>query len=367
MPRPPFPFISVSGSPAERGRQYGRLAGDRIRKSLDIYSAAFANVGLAWKEVSELARRYRPEIEVYSREAIVEIDGIAAGAELESEAIIALNARTELLYAARGVTTSTTDLAEGCTGVIVMPEAAANGRLIHAQNWDWIATCVEAAIVMRHECEDGSSFISFNEAGVLARTGFNSSGIGLTANFLSCNHDGDGHGVPIPFLRRQVLMSDTLAKALKHIYSAPRTFSNNMMLSERSGLAIDLETTPREVYWLAPERGLLVHANHFRSEAAKAKLIDTSIEKSPDTLYRDARVLKLLLPHLGKITVEHVKAALLDDYGSPAAVCRSPVPGPGGADCASVASLVMDTTRGKMWAAPAPYEGNPSFTEYSLT
>jgi isopenicillin-N N-acyltransferase-like protein len=364
--RPPFPLVSVSGSAADRGRQYGRQAGDRIRTSLEIYSAAFANVGLSWKEVFELARRYRPSIASYSASALEELDGIAAGAELEPEKIIALNARTELLYAGRGVTITKSEAAEGCTGIIALPSVTAANRLIHAQNWDWIAACVESAIVMRHELEDGTSFLGFNEAGMLARAGFNSRGVGLTGNFLSCDRDGSGHGVPIPFLRRQVLESGTFAEAIRHIYAAPRAFSNNMMLSDRAGQAIDLETTPEEVYWVAPEGGLLAHANHFRSEAAKAKIVDTGIEKSPDTLYRDIRVLQVLQAHMGSITIEHVKEALLDTYGKPAAVCRSPVPGPGGADCASVASIVMDTTAGKMWVAPAPYEGDPRFTEYSL-
>jgi len=36
-----FPFYKVEGNPYEVGFQYGRLASERIQKSLDIYRQAF--------------------------------------------------------------------------------------------------------------------------------------------------------------------------------------------------------------------------------------------------------------------------------------------------------------------------------------
>jgi isopenicillin-N N-acyltransferase-like protein len=364
--RKAFPFVCVSGTPHERGIQLGRAAGDRIRKSVEIYSRAFDAVKLPWKDVFELARAFVPRIVKYDPEYLEEMAGIAAGAELELEKVIALNARTELLYRGRKGPLTPLESTEGCTAAVAMPDVTAKGRLLHAQNWDWIADCVDSAIVIRHEMPDGMAYLGFNEAGTLARAGFNNCGVALTGNFLACDRDLGGEGIPIPFVRRRVLTSKSFDEAVAAIYDSPRSFSNNLMVSQADGQAVNLETTPVEIFRVEHERGLIVHANHFRSPVAKATVRDTGIEFSPDSIYRDARVEERLQPHLGLITEAHMKEALADDFGSPAAVCRAPTPGPGGADCATVATIVMDAAAGKMWIAPTPYLGQPAYTEYSI-
>jgi isopenicillin-N N-acyltransferase-like protein len=40
-----FPFISVSGSPHERGLQYGRQAASRVRGSARLYGQTLVNLG----------------------------------------------------------------------------------------------------------------------------------------------------------------------------------------------------------------------------------------------------------------------------------------------------------------------------------
>lgn len=90
-----FPLIDVSGDPFERGRQYGRKAGDRIIKSLKIYSDNSIRVGLEWSIVRKLARRFVSEIDRFGRGFSDEIRGISEGAEQRVEDIVALNARTE--------------------------------------------------------------------------------------------------------------------------------------------------------------------------------------------------------------------------------------------------------------------------------
>lgn len=361
-----FPLIAVSGEAHERGRQYGRAAGDRIRKSIEIYSRVFDSMNHGWGEIAQLARAYMPVIEHYEASYLEEIRGIAEGAQLEVEKIVALNARTELLYGNVKRALTPLEMAEGCTGVIALPEATAGGHVIHGQNWDWMADCADSAIVMRHELLDGMVFLSFNEAGMIARAGMNSSGVAVTGNFLACDGDEGRGGVPIPFVRRRVLTSGTFADAIHAIYSWPCAFSINMMISISSGQAIDFETTPGEVFWLQAEQGLLIHSNHFVSEAAKAKVRDTGILLFPDTLYRDQRVRELLRHHIGAIEVQHFKDALADSVGEPAAVCRAPGSGHGGSDCVTVATIIMDTTLGKMWIAPTPFDGVSAYAEYSI-
>lgn len=361
----PFPFLRISGQPRERGRQYGRLARERIELSLSIYDRAFEKKGIPWSEVRRRARAFMPRIAAYDATLLDEIEGIAEGADLEVERIVAINARTELLYGAAPSAPSPEEQAEGCTAALALPSVTADGKLIHGQNWDWISDCAHSAVVVRIDCGDGNPFLSFMEAGMLARAGFNAAGIALTGNFLASDRDRGRDGVPIPLLRRRILRSKDLGAAVGEVYLAPRAFSNNLMISHVAGVALDLETSPDEVFWLKPAEGLLVHSNHFKTESARAKVRDVGLEVSPDSLYRDDRVQELLAAHRGHIDVEHFKAAFRDDFGLPKAVCRIPTPGPGGTESATVATIIMKPAAGRMWIAPQPYAGG-EFTEYSL-
>ena len=70
-------------------------------------------------------------------------------------------------------------------------------------------------------------------------------------------------------VRRHVLAQCSLGSAIEVVLKAERGFSSNFLISHREGEAIDLETTPDQVFWQTPEDDLLVHANHFISPPAR--------------------------------------------------------------------------------------------------
>jgi isopenicillin-N N-acyltransferase-like protein len=359
----PFPLIDIEGAPEERGRSYGRQAGDRIQRTVAIYRQILARDGTDWSQARALARAALPSVAARYPAAAAEIGGIAAGADCSIEDIFAINARTELLFGHGKLDASDPD---GCTGAIAMAEVTRSGHLLHGQNWDWKDDCADAAIVLRIRPDRGLPILTFVEAGLLARCGFNSAGIGLTGNHLKCEHDAARTGTPIPFVRRQVLEQATFAEATRSVMNAQLAFSNNMMISDAGNEAISLEVTPVETFWVAPEAGLLVHANHFVAPAARAKLRDLSLLANTDSLYRDVRVRKHLSNAAPSITIESLQSAFQDRYGSPRAVCRSLFNSETGLPSATtVATILMDTTLRKMWVAPRPY-GPHRYTEYSL-
>jgi isopenicillin-N N-acyltransferase-like protein len=195
---------------------------------------------------------------------IEEMRGIAEGAQVDFEAVVLLNARTELLREAREVRdaarTGESAAPDGCTGVVIMPSAARDGRLIHALNWDWKAECAETSIVMLLRRENGPDVLTFAEAGALSRAGVNSAGIAITANYIESDRDFEGPGIPLALVRRKVLEAETYAGAIGVIVSTDKVTSNNLILSHRDGVAIDFECAPRETFALYPSGGLLVHA-----------------------------------------------------------------------------------------------------------
>lgn len=359
-----FPLVEVSGAPRERGRQYGRQARDRIRRSIALYGAA---AGGDATKIRALASSFLPQIEAFEPAHLDEIRGIAEGAEVELADIALINARTEILR----MMTAPPKIAapekdpDGCTGAVILPEAAADGRLLHGQNWDWRRECADIGIVLRIRRDDGPDILTFTEAGGLARSGFNAAGIAVTANYLSSDRDYTQKGVPLYLVRRKLLEQDHLALALRTVYCTPKSASNNLMVSHASGFAVDIECAPDESFLVQPEGGLLVHANHFQSAVALAKLKDMGINTTPDSLYRDVRVRQLLEANRGKLTLEHMRSVFFDDFATPWSVCRPPRQALDGHMTVTVAMILMDPAAGRMEVAPLPAL-NRRFATYSL-
>ena len=341
----PFPLVDVEGGARERGRQYGRLAAERIATSLRVYMAAWTagDSGVAARTaLLGRARAFEPVIGDRYPELLEEMRGIAEGAERALEEIVALNARTELLYGGAP---------DGCTGAVLLPERT-GGCVIIGQNWDWRPACREAAIVLRVTPDRGPSFLTFVEAGMLARSGMNSAGIGLCGNFLNSDFDGKERGVPIPVIRRAILMSPSLPAAVGEVLRAPRAFSSNHLLAHRDGEAVNLEASPPEVFALFAEEGLLVHSNHFKG--AQGRVRDTGLSRYPDSLFRDRRVRAHLAERGHALGVKDLQEALRDHFGLPDSVCRHRAPRPDGTEIETVASVVMDLAEGELWLCPGP-------------
>ena len=172
-----------------------------------------------------------PVVEKFDPAYVEEMRGIADGAGVPFAGVMLMNARTEMVAAARKQQ-SHQHFPDGCTAAFALPEASADGVLLHGQNWDWRAECAETGVVLRIRRDDGPDILTFTEAGGLARSGLNSAGIGLTANALECDRDYQrGAGVPLPFIRRKVLESAYLAEAVRTIFSTPKLGSNHMAVS----------------------------------------------------------------------------------------------------------------------------------------
>jgi isopenicillin-N N-acyltransferase-like protein len=360
----PFPFVSICGSPHERGVQYGQAVPDRIRRSVALYGGTLDELGLETAQKTRLIGGFADQIAAFGAHYLEEMKGIAAGAGVSLDDIILINARTEVVSQARRETNkpeAEDDAVDGCTGAVILPERSASGRLIHGQNWDWRAECAETAIVLRVEREDGPDFLTFVEAGGLARCGLNEAGIAITANYIESDRDYQKNGVPLVLIRRKVLEQKHFAMALRVVAATPKTCSNNMMVSSAEGYAVNFECAPDEVFPIYPADGLLVHANHWVSPVALSKLKDAGL--LGDSFYRDKRVEKLLSAR--KLTPDDLKAAFFDDFAAPFAVCRPVLPNSAGDLSATVAMIVMDAKEGVMDVAPLPAH-NRDFTRYSL-
>ena len=350
------PLIEIAGAPRARGRQYGEQASHRIQRGIDLYSGQLESNRLGWPDVRSIAASFEPKIEDFDPALLDEMRGIAEGANVEFAAVLMINARTEILELAERQTNARPVVLDpdGCTSIAVLPEASASGTLIHAQNWDWNADCAGTAVVVKIRRTEGPDILTFTEAGGLARSGMNAAGISVTANYLGSDRDYRQVGMPLALLRRKALEQSRLAAAMGIIYSTPKSSSNNVLVAHAHGIAIDFECAPDETFQIHAERGVIVHANHFQSMVALAKLRDVGVSSMPDSLYRDLRVRSLVDPFIGSLDAAHVRAALFDDFETPWSVCRPPRRKPNGRYSASVATILMEPSRGRMEVTMLP-------------
>lgn len=356
-----YPILDVGGSAYEMGRQHGATVPERVARSVEIYRGAFQrSAGQDWARALERAQGFAETIKALDADLLTEMKGIADGAGFPLEEIVAINCRTEILFGspqpAKGLAEAETEAAPApceCTTIAVTPLASAGGKTILGKNWDWRAACMDTVVVVRAVPENGPRFVMTVEAGMVARDGFNEHGIAVTGNLLRSVHDGGRGGIPVPVIRRRILNSRRLDDALAAVTKADRAASTNYVIAHESGIVINFEASPEQVYALYPERGLLTHSNHFLAVAAQVQGIGKDV--GADSLYRHQRARDLVEPKLGRVTVKDVQAALSDHAGHPKSICRHPDPrDPESGRSASIASLVTDLTARVVWVASGP-------------
>ena len=357
-----FRLIEISGAPLERGQQYGERAADLIQFNLAGYRRLFEhNVSLDWSEVLTQARQYLDPIKQYAPHLLEEMRGIAEGATVSLDEVLALNCRTEIL------SMGTIPLCGECTAVFVAPEATANGHALVAQNWDWSNVLRGGMVLLRVEQPGWPTVLTLTEAGMVGKIGFNNAAIppmkgskaavGVVTNFLQ--HDHRRVGVPFHLILREALNASRLGLAVAAIYRDVRADSGNYLLAHADGEAIDLETTPSGVGFLYPQDGLLVHTNHFVTPRLQAG--DMGIAPSEHTLLRYGRAVHVLHAQVGRITVETLKNVFRDHFNRPYSICRHPDPGLSEIERgATLASMIVDLTAGEMHVAA----GEPCETKY---
>jgi isopenicillin-N N-acyltransferase-like protein len=350
-----LPLVEIDAPDArERGRQYGEQARGQIAVSVDFYKGEFEHrSGLTWDEVRRRAPSWVPLIEAYHPEALEEVRGIADGSGFAFEEILALNGRGELRAGDPFV--------DGCTSFSLTGPAAGDGHVYCGQNWDWRVGTKESVVMLRVKQEPKPTIVMQVEAGQIGRHGANSAGIGLNANGLAAPF-GFKLGVPLTYIRRRILDSDTMHDALAAVMETTQSICANLLFTHRDGYCVDLETTPERHGLVEPVDGLLAHANVFTGHMPE-QIEETYRPASVDSLYRAPRVEHHLRRARAASSAEEVRGviadALSDHFSFPNSVCAHPDDRDGGM-WETVASAVVDLTTGEYLVAG----GNPCEHRY---
>jgi isopenicillin-N N-acyltransferase-like protein len=117
--------VSCSGNPLQVGVQHGEAAKAQIGRGTKFYQNLFQEkCQMNWEEVKAFGMKYQPYLEANWPQYVDEMRGVAEGAGVTYEDILALNVRTEIAFGAFN---------DGCTAL----SWRGTRTSILAQNWDW--------------------------------------------------------------------------------------------------------------------------------------------------------------------------------------------------------------------------------------
>jgi isopenicillin-N N-acyltransferase like protein len=357
-----YPTVRVAGDARERGRSYGVQTGDRVAASIRGYEQAFRfYAGWGWDRVRQEALRFEDPIGAAFPAYLEEMRGLAEGADVSFADVIAINVRTEIMFAGQARTAARHMPAE-CSALGLLPEITADGHTLLAQNWDWLEHCFDTVVVLEVERDDGPNFATVVEAGLLSKTGLNEHGLGVCTNALVTTRDAGEPGIPYHVLLRAFMDAKTASEALSIAMAHRRSSSANFLVGHRDGIVMDLETQPGDrsrVYPMFPEDGVLLHTNHFLHGIEDE---DLSIWSMPDSPIRLDRLRRQISAEPRPLKTEAVSTALGDHGNYPYGICCHVNPSDADAERgATIVSVLMDLDERRLWVA----NGNPCAAPYA--
>ncbi len=345
-----FPELEASGSPGALGLAHGKAFAGRIEHNLAFYTDWLTSSHAEERpRLLALARSFLPVLREHVPAQVEEMEGIAKGARRTLDEILMLNARTDLALLQKGSKARGAGM-PGCTSLAITHGSGKRAHLVLGQNWDWNPAVRGNQVVLRLAPAEGPRLVTFTEAGMLAKIGFNEHRLGVCLNFLEhASDDPDGDpGVPVHCLLRAVLQCASMEQAYKLVSWAPRSASAHFLLAQHTRPApkmLSLEYCSDAVARLLPSHGVLVHTNHFKAPSLRPGCAD---QGKPSTTKRNrvAEELAISLAEEQPNPLRRAQAILGSRAEAPYAICRTGEPG---SRSHTIAGILMDLTCDRLY------------------
>lgn len=353
--------LVLRGSAMEIGRQHGELAKKEILGSIEHYERLFYSFqNINWKTAREQAKLYLPAIESYDLSLIEEMAGVAKGAGVDFEDILALNAKSELASTGKIVTS----FAEGCTSIGTSTPLTSD--TIIGQNWDWKEEQKRNLLLLKIVQKEKPNILMITEAGIIGKVGFNDHSVGVCVNALMT--DKKTNGVPMHLGLRGVLNSTSLQKAILKVYNGQIATAANFLIGysegKHKGMILQTEVSPFGIDFVNENSGYGVHSNHICSNILKEYLEEQNILRYTDSIIRYRRAEQLIQKSIlnnEDITIETFKRWFADEFNAPGSINRfTNKELPDHRQSATLFSVIINLTKQEMHLC----EGMPAYSPY---
>ncbi|KAK8131489.1 hypothetical protein PG984_007927 [Apiospora sp. TS-2023a] len=322
--------IRCSGTPHEIGLAYGQQARTQVLGSIAFYRQLFQETcSLDWPAVRAEAERYVAPLTRLAPRHLDEIRGIAEGADVDFLDILALNVRTEITFglftndsSTEGATAGAMPESDGCTSLswfAAADSSTASSFSYLAQNWDWMPAQRANIIIL---------IATVTEAGLLAKIGLNSSGVGVCLNALRCR-GVDRTRLPIHLALRRALECRSRADAVRALRETGLAGSGHILVADAATGGVGLECTSRWIRELDMDgAGRVHHTNHLLLLRDDEKGVEDTLWLA-DSTPRLARVKELTagIAEKGKgtsprLSTESLFEVFKDEQDYPASINR---------------------------------------------
>ena len=344
-----IPFLVVSGSHREVGRQVGMATAEVLREAV-VFEAELP-AGRSSADQLALAARYRDATLAATPWLVEELDGAAEGAGVDPLALFA--ASVEEIWTVRpSQATAGSEVDGRCSDLVAAPPATPDGHVWVAHNND-LSPASEAAVIAIEWRVPGEPVVFSLGIGPWISVGWNSTGLSLTGNELSPNDERVG--VPRLLMVREQLTARTLDGAVSMALRPDRASSYNTVFAHRDGRVVNVEgsATDAEVSGPSPA-GTFAHTNHYACERMRRYEGDPAYARRSGV--RLGRALELLDgadgdgPVAGSFGPDQLLAALSDHTTTPS-ICRHD---DGSESSVTVFWCLADVTAGEIWYGLGP-------------
>ena len=347
-------MLSFSGSPRAMGRAFGETCRDAIVEFFALrvdnaikQAAKYGGQTVAPDGVLAVATRCVPATRAFDPAGFEELTGIAEGAGLTVEQILALNGLTDI----RDVLSwpGNPEAFGGCTSFIAQRDVTADGRVLVGQTWD-LATDNQPFVVAVHRRPDhGPETWSLTTAGCLSLIGLNSAGLAIgTTNIRTTDARP---GVTYLSLIHRALSLTDLEAATQAIATAPRAGAHYYFLADAQGRAVALECSATTHTRHDVREGFYNHTNHCRVPENIAR---EGVAPPSSSTARLARLDTLFAGAHGRVDEAAARAFLGDDANGTDAIRRDHYDG-----ISTNGAVIMSPERGHIEACHGLPDANP--------
>jgi isopenicillin-N N-acyltransferase-like protein len=309
--------IEVRGTHREVGQQIGsrmrpalQQAVARLRQELPPgadWDAMHRQAGLCL----EYSRSVYPQY-------IAELEGVAEAAELPF-ADLFLGLCEELWEPATwgGPPAASLPL-RGCTDLAGRGRATVGGATLVAHTNDLLPQVEDDLVIVRAQVGDEPEFLGVSVAGLAYSAGFNSAGISLTGNEVSCNDSRPG--VPRLLVVRAILAARRLEEAMAACLLPQRASNYNNLLADAHGEVYCMEGSATDCEPIYIDGDILAHANHYASPAMRR--FEAGRPDMAGSVIRHHRAWRLLRENYGRLSPERFQVLLADHANYPGSICK---------------------------------------------
>lgn len=340
--------VSVSGSPRQMGEQFGEACRDQLpefyaRRVQNALGSAreYGKREASEAELIEVARASLEATGRYHPEGLEELRGIAAGAGMSVEQVLATNGLTDY----RDVLTwpypdADLDVFGGCSAFVASREVTREGRTLCGQTWDLATDNMPYVLAVHRRPTVGPSTWCLTTVGCLSLIGMNDAGIAVGTTNLRTQDPRPG--VMYLSILHKMLSTRTLEEAERAVVDAPRAGAHFFFASGPDGVSSVIECSARKAHPQRVSVGFYGHCNHALVEEVRAL---EPRPPAPSSAARTARVDEVLTAARGRFDVAAAKALMSDTANGDNAILRDDTN-----HISTNGAVVMDPDARTMWA-----------------